>query len=98
MSRKSEIREQVTIRLSKALVELWSSLPEESLEDELEETIVLSFVAQHRISASRGAELLGVPYRDFLARMYERGIPLFDYENGEVEADHKALSQVLGGR
>lgn len=90
----------ITLNLSKSLVDLWNSLKKKEgpLNEQLEETMVLSLVRNHKISASRGAELLGMAYEDFLSLMAENGLAFFDYEPGEVEREAALLKQKAGGK
>jgi AbrB family looped-hinge helix DNA binding protein len=46
---------------------------------ELTEEKVLEFVGQGEISSSRGAELLGMSFHDFIDLMHKKGIPLLRY-------------------
>lgn len=60
-------------------------------EQKITEASVLALVREHKITASKGAELLAVPLQDFLELMSEHQIPVLDYRPGEIEQDLKAL-------
>ena len=61
------------------------------VEQKITEASVLALVREHKITASKGAELLAVPLQDFLELMSEHQIPVLDYRSGEIEQDLKAL-------
>ncbi len=48
---------------------------------------MLDLVRRTKISWRRGAELLGITYREFLDLMSEHRIPAFDYEDGCLEKE-----------
>ena len=85
-----------TIKLSlefpQSLVEgLW--LDEATATTEMKEALVLDLFRQKRISIRKGAELLGLSYRAFLALLSCRQIPINDYEAGELDGDLATLAQ-----
>ena len=57
---------------------------------------VLDLVCKHEITASRGAEILGIRYQKFLDLMSKHNIPFIDYEEGELDKDAAILDRVLG--
>ena len=76
-----------TIKLSlefpRSLVEhLW--IDEATAAAEMKEAVVLDLFRQKRISIRKGAELLGLSYRAFLALLARRQVPIADYEVEEV--------------
>jgi predicted HTH domain antitoxin len=88
--------EETTIKLPKVIVELWKTLEKKKvpIEERVKQEIVLSMVRKHTISASRGAELLGMDYQDFLELMGKNEIPLFDYKAGEIKRDVETLEEL----
>ena len=50
--------------------------PEEQLTEALAEAVVLELFREHRISAGKAAELLGISYRKFLQRIQAKSIPV----------------------
>jgi predicted HTH domain antitoxin len=48
----------------------------------IKQAAVLNWVRMHKLSLRRGAELLQMTYRDFLALMAEHRMPSIDYEEG----------------
>ncbi|MBI4595127.1 MAG: UPF0175 family protein [Candidatus Tectomicrobia bacterium] len=61
-------------------IKLWKDEKEAALE--IKRSAVLDLVRRTKISWRRGAELLGITYREFLDLMSEHRIPAFDYEEG----------------
>lgn len=59
----------------------------------MKEAVVLDLFRQRRISIRKGAELLGLSYRAFLALLSHRQIPIADYEAGEIDGDLEALAK-----
>lgn len=53
----------------------------------IKEAVVLDFFRQKRISIRKGAELLGLSYRAFLALLAHRQIPINDCEVEEIDGD-----------
>ena len=85
-----------TIKLSlefpQSLVEgLW--IDEATASDEMKEAVVLDLFRQKRISIRKGAELLGLSYRAFLALLSRRQVPIADYEVGEIDDDLEAFQK-----
>ena len=81
-----------TIKLSlefpQSLVEsLW--IDEATASTEMKEAVV----RQKRISIRKGAGLLGLSYREFLALLSRRQVPIADYEVGEIDGDIEALAK-----
>jgi len=61
--------------------------------EEVRQAAVLDWVRMKKISWRKGAELLGVTYRDFLALMAEHRIPTLDYEEGWLEKELAAFEK-----
>lgn len=85
-----------TIKLSlefpQSLVEgLW--IDEATASTEMKEAVVLDLFRQKRISIRKGAELLGLSYRAFLALLSQRQIPINDCKVGEIDDDIEALAK-----
>ena len=59
------------------------------------EASVLALVREHKVTISRGAELLGVPLQDFLELMSEQCISVMDYDPGALEQDLKVLRKAF---
>ena len=62
-----------------------------SLEDECKRATVFDWVRMQRISWRKGAELLGLPYRDFQRLLSEHKIPLADYSDEWLDKELIAL-------
>jgi len=60
---------------------------ETTIAEEVKRAAVLDWVRRQRISWRKGAELLEMGYRDFLALMSEHKIPTADYEAGWLEKE-----------
>ena len=60
-------------------------------ERKITEASVLSLVAKHKITASRGAELLGMSEWNFHDLMHNNGVTLWDDTPEEVEEDLRDL-------
>lgn len=58
---------------------------------EIKRSAVLDLVRRKKISWRRGAEILGITYREFLDLMGEHQIPAFDYEEGWLEKELTGL-------
>ena len=56
-----------------------------AIADEVKQAAVLDWVRMHRISWRKGAELLGMPLRDFMGLMSEHKVPVAEYEAGWLE-------------
>ena len=59
----------------------------------MKEAVVLDLFRQKRISIRKGAELLGLSYRGFLALFSHRQIPINDCEVEEIDGDLEALAK-----
>ena len=71
--------------------------PDESqLADTIKQAAVLDWVRTHKLSLRRGAELLQMTYRDFLALMAAHRIPSIDYEEGWLEHERDVFNQPQG--
>ena len=67
-------------------------VPEKArLAEEVKCAAVLDWVRMHKISWRKGAELLGMSYRDFLTVMAEHKVPTLDYEEGWIEKELAAF-------
>ena len=97
MSAKTKV---ATITLPRGFVEVWEAVREgsDSIEADVLEQMVLSLVRRHKITASRGAELLSLCYQDFLSLMDRNEIPILDYSPEELDQEIKDLNTVLGER
>jgi len=84
---------EFTVKLPVPLAAFWKSLKQAQapLEKDFAETFVLSQVKKHRITASKGAELLGISYQDFITLMDDWGVPVIDYPEGSLPADENVL-------
>lgn len=93
------MKETLTLHVPKSLADLWKALKQKKIpvEEDLKEEMVLALVRKHRITASRGAELLGMHYQEFLDLMAENEVPFFDYELGEVKKDVETLKKLRKG-
>ena len=60
---------------------------EAKVAEEVKRAAVLDWVRMKKISWRKGAELLGMTYRDFLALMAEHKIPTLDYGEGWLEKE-----------
>ena len=85
-----------TIKLSlefpQSLVEgLW--IDEATASAEMKEAVVLDLFRQKRISIRKGAELLGLSYRAFLALLARRQVPIADCEVEEIDDALEALQK-----
>ena len=86
-----------TIKLSlefpQSLVEgLW--IDEATASAEMKEAVVLDLFRQKRISIRKGAELLGLSYRAFLALLSRRQISIAAYEVEEIDGDLEAFEKI----
>lgn len=88
--------EETLIRLPRTLIDLWKSSEQEEtpIDERVEQEIVLSLVRRHRITASRGAELLRMPYQSFLDLMARNEIPLLDYSPEELRSEVEGLRKL----
>lgn len=85
-----------TIKLSlefpQSLVEgLW--IDEATASAAMKEAVVLDLFRQKRISIRKGAELLGLSYRGFLALLSRRQVPIADCEVEEIDDALEALQK-----
>jgi len=90
------MQKTLTLHVSKSLAELWEKLKKKKIpvEEDFKQEMVLSLVRKHRITASRGAEFLGIHYQDFLDLMAENEVPFFDYGKGEVKEEIERLEKI----
>ena len=66
-----------------------------AVERKAHEAFVLYLVQQGQSSASRGAELLGLDYREMLDLMRERGVPVMNYSAKDFREEAKALKKLF---
>ena len=59
----------------------------------IKQAAVLDWVRTHKLSLRRGAELLQMTYREFLALMAAHRIPCIDYEEGWLEHELDVFNQ-----
>ena len=83
-----------TIKLSVEFPEslvagLW--IDEATASEKMKEAVVLDLFRQKRISIRKGAELLGLSYREFLDILSRRQVPITDYGEGEIDCDLEAF-------
>lgn len=64
---------------------------EGGMAEEVKRAAILDWVRMKRVSWRKGAELLGMPYREFLTLMAEHRIPTMDYEERWLEKELAAL-------
>lgn len=57
--------------------------------------VVLRLFADGKISSGYGAKMLGVSRWDFIELLRERQIPLFSYQEGELEAELATVDHLL---
>jgi hypothetical protein len=81
--------------LPDALVEAIMQDPAKAAEV-IKQAAVLDWVRTHKLSLRRGAELLQITYRDFLALMAAHRIPSIDYEEGWLEHERDVFNQPQG--
>ena len=55
--------------------------------EEVKKAAVLDWVRMKKLSWRKGAELLGMSYRDFLKLMAEHQVPSFDYSEGWLDKE-----------
>jgi predicted HTH domain antitoxin len=91
-------RERVSVELRRDLAEEWRALGPKKANKYLEQTMVLSLVRSHQITMSRGAELLGMHYQDFLDLLAANDVAVLDYRPGEVGRDVKTLKRYVAQR
>lgn len=66
---------------------------EAKIAEEVKRAAVLDWVRMKKISWRKGAELLSMTYRDFLALMAEHKIPTLDYSEGWLEKELAAFEK-----
>jgi predicted HTH domain antitoxin len=66
---------------------------EAKVTEEVKRAAVLDWVRMKKISWRKGAELLDMTYRDFLALMAEHQIPTLDYREGWLEKELAAFEK-----
>lgn len=81
--------------LPDALVEAIVQDPAKAAEV-IKQAAVLDWVRTHKLSVRRGAELLQMTYREFLALMAAHRIPSIDYEEGWLEHELDVFKQPPG--
>ena len=59
--------------------------------EQVKQAAVLDWIRMKKISWRKGAELLNMTYRDFLALMAEHKIPTLDYGEGWLEKELAAF-------
>ena len=59
------------------------------------EAAVLALVEKEKITASRGAELLGIPLQDFFALMHTHGLTLCNDTSEDIKQDLDDVRKVL---
>lgn len=59
-------------------------------EEAIKEFSVLGLYLEHKISAGKAAELLGIRKRGFIRLLARKGIPYFDYNEDELEQEFRA--------
>jgi predicted HTH domain antitoxin len=64
-----------------------------AIADEVKQAAVLDWVRMHRITWRKGAEVLGMPLRDFLRLMSEHKVPAAEYEAGWLDDELKAFEE-----
>ncbi len=77
---------KLSVEFPESLVaDLW--IDEATVSAKMKEAVVLDLFRQKRISIRKGAELLGLSYREFLDLLSRRQVPVTDYEEGEIDCD-----------
>jgi hypothetical protein len=64
-------------------------------EKNMTEAAVLALVEKEEITASRGAELLGIPLQDFFALMHAYGLTLCDDTPQDIKQDLDDVRKIL---
>ena len=62
-------------------------------EEAIKEFSVLGLCLEHKISAGKAADLLGIRKREFIRLMARKGIPYFDYSDRELENEFRAVDE-----
>ena len=84
---------KLSVEFPEALVTgLW--IDEATASAKMKEAVVLDLFRQKRISIRKGAELLDLSYREFLALLSRRQVPITDYEVGEIDCDLEAFKKI----
>ncbi len=68
---------------------------EKVTEEKMYQDAVLEMAREKQITASKGAELLGMPLQDFLELMSKHHIPVLDYDSDGIDRDLKTLGKVF---
>ena len=58
----------------------------------LKEFSVLGLYLEHRISAGKAAELMGIGKREFIRLLARKGIPYFDYTDEELAEEFQVFN------
>lgn len=66
---------------------------EAAVVEEVKRAAVLDWVRMKKLSGRKGAELLGMPYRDFLVLMTEHQIPSLDYPEERLDKELGAFAK-----
>ncbi len=81
---------KLSLEFPKPFVEdLWGD--EAAASAEMKQSVVMDLLRQKRISIRKGAELLGLSYRDFLDLATRHRVSLADYEEGWIERELAAI-------
>jgi len=72
--------------------DLWAD--EEKASEAIKQAAVMDLFRQERISLRRGAELLGLSYRDFQALASEHKVSLLNYEEGWADRELPSLKSL----
>ena len=62
-------------------------------EEAIKEFSVLGLYLEHKVSAGKAAELLGIRKRGFIRLLARKGIPYFDYGDEELEDEFRASAE-----
>ncbi len=62
-------------------------------EEAIKEFAVLGLYLEHKISAGKAAELLGIRKRGFIRLLARKGIPYFDYSDEELDQEFRASDE-----
>ena len=80
-----------TFNLPKVLRNYWRT--KEMAEKKITEASILALVGEHKITASKGAELLGISLWDLIDLAHARGVVIWDDTKEDMEEDLKVLHQ-----
>ena len=75
---------QIEVTIPKDLFAMLGFSKAEAVEA-LKEFSVLGLYQEHKISAGKAAELMGIGKREFIRLLARKGIPYFDYTDEEME-------------